>query len=133
MGVEPLLTAEEIREENQEHLGIMAYTAQYLPFTQVVTTTDHNLSRTDYNVNKVERGTFNVSTSESRNYNVSERRNYSLERTNHVDYNMSTKMDINQNRVSTEIPQVHCRIVSVELLYKGNIWDNCVPLLLQMF
>lgn len=103
MGVEPLLTAEEIREENQEHLGIMAYTAQFLPFTQVVTKTDQNLSRTDYNVNKVERASYNTSTSERRNYNVSttERRNYSYGKADHTDYNVSTKMDINQNRVST--------------------------------
>ncbi|ESP04923.1 hypothetical protein LOTGIDRAFT_229996 [Lottia gigantea] len=31
LGVEPILTAEEITEENKEHLGIMTYAAQFLP------------------------------------------------------------------------------------------------------
>ncbi|XP_071084444.1 filamin-C-like [Haliotis cracherodii] len=138
LGVEPLLTAEEIREENQEHLGIMAYTAQFLPFTQVVTKTDQNLSRTDYNVNKVERASYNTSTSERRNYNVSttERRNYSYGKADHTDYNVSTKMDINQNRVnmyedemsSTHAPTISSQAPSFHLVKSpGTTTNNVNP------
>jgi hypothetical protein len=54
--VEPLLTASEIVEEDQEHLGIMAYAAKFLHLKpgstsfQNITTTNDDRVRIPYNL-----------------------------------------------------------------------------------
>ena len=52
MGIEPLLTANGIADEATEHLGIMAYAAQFLTLTPGVMTYEHNYRETKVGVKR---------------------------------------------------------------------------------